>query len=73
MSSKIGTIKDLIESLNEYDPSTPVASKVWITDDVLDYTDEKQALKIVQTYLDNINPEVMSYLDMEYDSTKGTN
>lgn len=64
--SKVKTVKEVIQRLEELDPNESIAINWWIKDDFEEYEDTDQAIQHAQDYLSNLNPEIQSYVDMEY-------
>lgn len=67
---KVKTIAEVIESLQGYDPNELVAVNWWIDIDFEEFEDKEQALRLAQEYLNNLNPEITSYVDDYYKESK---
>lgn len=63
---KVKTIAEVIEDLKGYNSDELIAINWWIDIDFEDYEDKAQALRLAQEYLNNLNPEITSYVEDYY-------
>jgi hypothetical protein len=63
---KVKTIAEVIENLKGYNQDELIAVNWWLDIDFEEYEDKAQALKLVQDYLNALNPDIQAYVDDYY-------